>query len=147
MMQVFLLGMLCLAGSLMGVGMVAKNYTNGGLTARGRATSRARMNDGGFIDVGHWVLSGLVVLLAIPAAIILLTVITQIMAALLPTYAPAVNNLSTNFTTQNWGNATANSLGPIFGLITSLGGEFAFIGVGIIGIVFLFTAGRHGRMA
>lgn len=146
MLHTFMFGLLAIAAALLGVAMVAKNYTAPTPGAI-RGPGARRMNDGGFVDVGHWVLTGLVVLTAIPAAIILLTVIIQIMAALLPTYAPAVNNLSTNFTTQNWGNATANSLGPIFGLITSLGGEFAFIGVGIVGIVFLFTAGRHGRMA
>lgn len=76
-------------------------------------------------DIGRY---ALVVAAVIIGAVVALTLISN----LFPTYSGAVANISTNVSTANWGNSVANGLGPTFGLLVSLGGLFA-----ILGLVFL----------
>lgn len=64
------------------------------------------------------------------AAIVLGVVVgVVILSNLFPTYSGAVGNLSTAVSDADWGDATANSLGPVFALLVSLGGMFAIIGL------------------
>lgn len=86
------------------------------------------VNDAG--DLRHIQEVALTVTVVVVGAIVGLIVL----ATLFPTYGSSVKNLSTNFTAQDWGNATADSLGPIFGLLISLAGMFA-----IVGLVFLIV--------
>jgi hypothetical protein len=55
-----------------------------------------------------------------------------VLSTLFPTYSGAVANLSENVTTADWGNETANALGPVFGLLIALGGLFAIIGLAFL---------------
>lgn len=55
-----------------------------------------------------------------------------ILAELMPTYSSAVGNISENFTTADWGDATANSISPIFGLVVAIGGLFAIVGLAFL---------------
>lgn len=91
-------------------------------------TGGVTINDAG--DLRHIQDVALTVTVVVVGAIVGLIVL----ATLFPTYGGSVKNLSTNFTNQDWGNATANSLGPIFGLLISLAGMFA-----IVGLVFLIV--------
>ena len=88
------------------------------------------------VSFGHLGTIALTVVIVILGAYIAITVI----ASLLPTFASAVKNISGNFSTADWGNDTANSLGPIFGLIISLLGMFA-----IVGLVLYAMSFRSGR--
>ena len=86
----------------------------------------------GFKQIGTMALGVAAVIIG---AVVALTLISQ----LFPTYAGAVASISENVSTAEWGDATANSLGPVFALVVSLGGLFA-----IIGLVFLGYQLRKG---
>jgi hypothetical protein len=78
--------------------------------------------------------------LTIAAVIVGAVVALILISTLFPTYSGAVKNLSSNVTTADWGNTTANALGPVFGLLISLGGLFA-----IVGLAFLAYKLKHGK--
>lgn len=124
MLAVAALGVL----GMLGFGFGLKNYTNGRLKFR----KASRTPDGANIDVGHAL--GLAVLVAV--IIVGAVVALQVLASLFPVYSGAVSNLSSNMSTANWGNATANSLGPIFGLLISLAGIFAVLGLAFLAFAF-----------
>lgn len=65
------------------------------------------------------------------AAVIVGAVVSLIILAnLFPSYSGAVGNLSTNMSTADWGDDTANSLSPTFAMLISLGGLFAILALG-----------------
>lgn len=66
----------------------------------------------------------------------------QVVASLLPTWAGGVASISENFSTAEWGDATANSLGPVMALVISLVGMFA-----LAGLVFVAIQLRGGKGA
>lgn len=99
--------------------------------ANARRRSLAR-NDAAEAGFGHIV----GVALTVAAIIIGAVVAIIILATLFPTYSGAVGNLSTNFTNANWGNSTANSLSPVFGLLIALLGMFAIIGLAFLAFQF-----------
>jgi hypothetical protein len=64
------------------------------------------------------------------AAVIIGAVVSLILLSnLFPAYSGAVGNLSENVTTSDWGDPTANSIAPTFGMLVALGGLFAVIGL------------------
>lgn len=67
--------------------------------------------------------------LGVASVIIAAVVGLVILATLFPTYGDSVNNLTENVTNQDWGNPTANALGPVLGMVVALGGLFAIIGL------------------
>jgi hypothetical protein len=79
--------------------------------------------------------------LTVAAVIVGAVVALILISTLFPTYAGAVKNLSQNVTTADFGNTTANSLGPVFGLLISLGGLFAIVGLAFVA----YHLKPHGR--
>lgn len=146
MMQLLIVACLLLFGVLSTAGALAvrsytrthKNEKYAGLVgvARMRAAGsrNGRASDAGFVDVSSALSLAVLVAVVIVGAVVAL----QVLSNLFPTYAGAVANLSTNMSTANWGNTTANSLGPIFGLLISLAGIFA-----VLGLVFIAVEVRH----
>lgn len=62
------------------------------------------------------------------AAVIIAAVVALILVSnLFSTYSGAVGNLSENVTAADWGDATANGISPVFGMLISLGGLFAIV--------------------
>jgi len=92
------------------------------------ATRRLAQDDEAIVSLGHVGAFALSIAAVIIAAVVALI----ILSTLFPTYGGAVKNLSNNVTTQDWGNSTANSLGPIFGLLIALGGLFAIVGLAFV---------------
>lgn len=78
--------------------------------------------------------------LAIVGVILAAYVGVQVISSLLPTYASGISSISENFTTADWGDATANSLGPVLALVISLVGMF-----GLAGVVFYAVSLRGGK--
>lgn len=70
-----------------------------------------------------------------PGAVILMTVILQIVDALPRSYADAVGNLTSSTETEN-------QISPMFGVIGSLAGMALFIGVGVAGLYSVFGMGQ-----
>lgn len=81
-----------------------------------------------------------VMALTVVGVIIGAVVSLLILAELMPTYSGAVANISDNFTSADWGDQTANSISPIFGLVVSLGGLFAIVGLAFVA----FRLSRRG---
>lgn len=132
-----LLAGLMLTGLLtFGTALLVRNHTNTEKTPglRRRVFASAGVADPALIDVGHALSLAVVVAVIIVGAVVAL----QVLSSLFPTYSGAVKNLSSNMTTADWGNTTANSLGPIFGLLISLAGIFA-----ILGLVFIAVEVKH----
>lgn len=67
--------------------------------------------------------------IGIAGVIVAAVVALILLSTLAPTFFSSVKNLSTNFSTADTGNATANSLGSVFSLLISLGGIFALVGL------------------
>jgi hypothetical protein len=84
-----------------------------------------RKNDAAAVEIGDVTKVAFTVVGLILGAIVSLI----ILAALFPSYSGAVGNLSENLSTSDWGDATANSIAPVFGLLVSLGGLFAVAGL------------------
>lgn len=80
------------------------------------------------------------VALTIVGVILTAVIGLQVLSALFPTYSGAVKNISTNFSTTDWGDATATNISPIFGLVAALAGL-----IGIVGLVLLVVNLYHGR--
>lgn len=67
------------------------------------------------------------------AAVIVGAVVALIlMANLSDDYAGAVKNISDNVSTADWGDTTANGIAPTFGMLLSLGGLFALVGLAFV---------------
>lgn len=71
--------------------------------------------------------------LGIAGTIVGAVVALSLVAALFPTYASSVGSISENVTDADWGDPTANTLGPVFAMLVSLGGLFAIIGLVFVG--------------
>lgn len=84
------------------------------------------MNDEAAVSLG----SMGAVALGVASLIIGAVVSLILLSALFPSYSGAVGNLSENVTTSDWGNDTANSIAPVFGMLIALGGLFAIVGLG-----------------
>lgn len=109
--------------------------------AHSRRAMRTANADAGFVDLNHALLLGL----GIVGIIIGVVVGLQILAALFPTYTGSVANISTNMTSANWGNTTANSIGPVFGLVISLVGMFAVVGIVLLAFSLYNTRKGKGK--
>lgn len=72
------------------------------------------------------------VAMAVAAIIIAAVVTLTLLSNLFPTYSASVASISENVSTADWGDETANGIGPVFAMLVSLGGLFA-----IVGLVFL----------
>lgn len=83
--------------------------------------------------------------IAIALVVIVLAsyIAVAVLAALIAPYASNIKNLSANFTSADWGNETANSLGTVVGLIVSLGGMLAFLGLAIWAIFHYLGGQKH----
>lgn len=64
----------------------------------------------------------------------------QVVASLLPTYAGGINSITENLSDADWGDDTANSLGPVLGLVAALVGMF-----GIAGLIFTVVKFRSSK--
>lgn len=92
-------------------------------------------------DAANTSLAGIgAIALSIVAVIISAVVGLVILSKLFPTYSGAAANLSTNMSSADWGDPTANSLGPVFAMVVSLGALFA-----VVGLVFGIYAVVKGR--
>jgi hypothetical protein len=109
-------------------------------TSQTTLAHRRRNADSGFADVGHLATIALTIVVVILGAYVAITVL----ASLIAPFASAVKNISANFTTADWGNTTANSLGPIFGLVISLLGMFAIVGLVLYSMNFKSYRGGGG---
>jgi hypothetical protein len=69
--------------------------------------------------------------LGIVAVIIAAYLAVIVISNLLPTYAGGVSSISENVSTAEWGDPTADSLGPVFAMVISLGGMFALVGLAL----------------
>jgi hypothetical protein len=69
--------------------------------------------------------------LGIVAVIIAAYLAVIVISNLLPTYSSGVSSISENVSTADWGDDTANSLGPVFAMVISLGGMFALVGLAL----------------
>lgn len=84
-------------------------------------------------DTAATSLSGIgAVALSVAAVIIGAVVSLILLSALFPSYSGAVGNLSENVSTADWGDDTANSISPVFGMLVALGGLFAVIGLAFV---------------
>lgn len=90
----------------------------------------SRRADAAKISFGHVGSLAVGLVLVIVGGYVALTVLAQ----LLPTWAGSVKNISQNFSTADWGNVVANSLGSPLSIVISLGGMFAFLGLVFGGI-------------
>lgn len=72
------------------------------------------------------------VALSVAAVIVGAVVSLILLSNLFPAYSGAVGNLSENMTTADWGDPTANSIAPTFGMLIALGGLFAIVGLAFV---------------
>lgn len=91
-------------------------------SAKSDRASLGRDDSANLANIGAFALSIAAIIIGAVVALILLS-------TLFPTYSGSVKNLSSNVTTADWGNPTANALGPVFGLLIALGGLFAIVGL------------------
>jgi hypothetical protein len=72
------------------------------------------------------------VALGVASVIIGAVVSLILLSALFPSYSGAVGNLSENVSAADWGDDTANSISPVFGMLIALGGLFAIVGLAFV---------------
>lgn len=67
---------------------------------------------------------GMKVVSVIIGAVVILT----LLAAVIRPFAGSLNNISDNITTQDFGNATANSIADVFPIVIGIAGLLVFVG-------------------
>jgi hypothetical protein len=92
------------------------------------AGTRLAKNDEAAVSLSHIGAAAL----AVAAVIISAVVALILLSSLFPSYSGAVGNLSENVTNADWGDPTANSISPTFGMLIALGGLFAIVGLAFV---------------